>query len=146
MSASRAKGTGWEVDLRDIHLRPLYYPDTPYGTEEEHLEHPLQRLDDVARHRRHADGDFVGVPYTIEAKKTERPLFQQWARKLEGKVGKAWALIWSGDRRTKTGTGPYVLEPLELWKLKESILEELLKKDEFTETYYRAVLEGMKEG
>lgn len=110
---SRNKGTGFESELRDNVLRPLFYP----GWEGDPEDHPLQRLDDAGRHKRAGDGDFVGVPFTIEAKKTERPMFQQWARKLERKVGKCWSLIWAGDRRVKTGTGPYVLMPLEFWVL-----------------------------
>ena len=51
-----------------------------------------------------------------EAKKTERPLFLQWARKLERKAGKSWILIWSGDRRQRFGTGPYVVMPLEMFE------------------------------
>lgn len=105
---SRKKGTGFEVELKH-RLRKLFYPACTAPDD----DHPLQRLDEAARHKRAVDGDFVGVPFAIEAKKSERPMFQAWARKLERKVGKAWWLIWAGDRRVKTGTGPYVVMPLE---------------------------------
>lgn len=108
----RKKGTAWETYLLGP-LRELFYPELDHDME----DHPLQRLDMVARHKRAADGDFVGVPFTIEAKSTKTPMFQAWARKLENKVGNGWAIIWKGDRRVKTGAGPYVLMPYELFNL-----------------------------
>lgn len=138
----RQKGTTWEVELRDDHLRPLFYPDLPVDMD----DHPLQRLDDAGRHKRAEDGDYVGVPYTIEAKSTQRPMFQQWARKLEKKVGKAWVLVWHGDRRAKTGSGPYVVEPLEFWELKERMLERYLKVASVSELIaYEADMLALKE-
>lgn len=107
----RAKGTRWEVELR-TRLRKIFYPH--YKGEDD--DHPLQRLDEAARHKRADDGDFTGVPFAIEAKSTKRPMFQEWARKLEKKTGKAWAIVWHGDRRVRTGTGPYVVMPLELFE------------------------------
>lgn len=132
---SRQKGTWFESWLRDNVLRPLYYPN--YSGPDD--EHPLQRLDDAGRHKRAEDGDFIGVPYTIEAKSTQRPMFQQWARKLEKKVGKAWCLIWKGDRRAKTGSGPYVVMPLELWELQQRVIEKTGELDgsvPYLEPYY----------
>jgi hypothetical protein len=95
MSKQRAKGTGWEVELLP-HLR------TVFGSQVERA--PLKGVQDK--------GDFVGVPYLIEAKKTEVPRFLDWARTARKKVGAGnwWAIIWSGDRRK--GEGPYVLLPL----------------------------------
>jgi hypothetical protein len=105
---SKKKGTWFEVWLRDQVLRPLFGPD-------------VERVDEVERYSRDRKGDFTGVPFEIEAKSTQRPSFQQWARKMEHKCGKAWVIVWKGDRRVKTGTGPYAVMPIELF---EFILEE----------------------
>jgi hypothetical protein len=64
-------------------------------------------------------GDFTGVPYLVEAKNTQKPLFLQWARKCEAKAGKQWAILWKGDLRSP-GNGPYVLMPLEKYMDLES--------------------------
>lgn len=56
-------------------------------------------------------GDYVGVPYLVEAKNTKKPLFQLWARVCKKKAGDDWVLLWSGDRRTEDGE-PLVLMPL----------------------------------
>jgi hypothetical protein len=93
MSKQRAKGTGWEVELLP-RLRALFGPQVERA--------PLKGTQDK--------GDFVGVPFLIEAKKTEVPRFLEWARTAKKKTlnGK-WTIIWSGDRRK--GEGPYVLLP-----------------------------------
>lgn len=95
---SKKKGTNWEVELLGP-LRELFGPQVERST--------LSGIYDY--------GDFVGVPHLIEAKSTTRPMFQEWARKCEKKAGKNWAIIWHGDRRVQTGTGPYVVMPIELW-------------------------------
>jgi len=102
---ARAKGTQGENFFLEV-LRELFYPDY-VGLDE---DHPLQRLDQAARHKRAVDGDYVGVPWTHEAKNTKRPLFLEWARHLRKKVGDDWVLLWKGDLRKKEG--PYVLMPL----------------------------------
>jgi len=50
-------------------------------------------------------GDYVNVPFLIEAKNTERPLFKQWVRVLRVKAGGSdrWVLVWKGDARTADG-------------------------------------------
>ncbi len=95
----RQKGTRWESELLE-RLRSLF------GDQVERA--PLKGTQDM--------GDFQNVPFLIEAKSTQRPLLQQWARTCEKKAGKAWAIMWHGDRRVKSGTGPYVIMPLELFE------------------------------
>jgi hypothetical protein len=96
---ARAKGTKWETALLP-RLRALF------GDQVERA--PLKGV--------HDKGDFLGVPFLHEAKSTQKPLFQAWARICEVKAGKAWCVLWKGDGRTKTGNGPYVLMPLELYE------------------------------
>jgi hypothetical protein len=97
---ARAKGTKWETALLP-RLRALF------GDQVERA--PLKGV--------HDHGDFLGVPFLHEAKSTQKPLFQAWARICEVKAGKAWCVLWKGDGRSKTGNGPYVLMPLELYEL-----------------------------
>lgn len=94
MSKARAKGTSWEVELLPL-LR------TVFGSQVERA--PLKGVQDK--------GDFTGVPWLHEAKKTDVPHFLQWAKTATKKVGNRWAILWSGDRRK--GDGPFVLLPLE---------------------------------
>ena len=96
---SKQKGTKWETAL----LAPLR---RLFGDKVERSS--LSGINDY--------GDFINVPFLIEAKSTAKPLFQKWARTCEKKAGKAWAIIWKGDTRTPTGNGPYVLMPLELFE------------------------------
>jgi hypothetical protein len=97
---SKQKGTKWETELLD-RLRGVFGPTVERSS--------LSGINDY--------GDYVNVPHLIEAKSTMRPMFQQWARTCEKKAGKAWAIIWHGDRRVQTGSGPYVVMPLELWEV-----------------------------
>lgn len=71
----------------------------------------------------HDRGDYVNVPFPIEAKCTAKPLFQQWVRTLRFKAaGERWALLWKGDRRTSDGAPvvvidiDFALELFELWE------------------------------
>jgi hypothetical protein len=96
MSKARAKGTGWEVELLPL-LRLAFGPQVERA--------PLKGTNDA--------GDFVGVPYQIEAKKTDVPHFLQWAKTAAKKTGNRFAVVWSGDRRK--GDGPFVLMPLEFF-------------------------------
>lgn len=101
---SKQKGTKWESELL-LRLRRIW-PQAERSS--------LAGINDY--------GDYINVPYLIEAKSTQRPMFQQWARKAEKKAGKAWAIVWHGDRRAKTGNGPYVVMPLELYERYHQIL------------------------
>lgn len=97
---SKQKGTGWET----------------------YLLQPLRRLwgDQVNRSALSGTndyGDFTGVPFLHEAKCTAKPLFQAWARICEIKAHKAWVVIWKGDLRVRSGNGPYVFMPQELYDL-----------------------------
>jgi hypothetical protein len=93
MSKARAKGTSWEVELLPL-LREVFGP---------HVERaPLKGIQDK--------GDFVGVPWLHEAKKTDQPRFLLWA-KTNAKKSPRWAILWSGDRRR--GDGPFVMLPLD---------------------------------
>lgn len=110
-NASRAKGTGWEVELLP-HLRILFYPDLPITDKLPNGDdHPLQRapLKGV-----HDYGDFTGLPggLLIEAKKTDAPHFKEWAKNCAKKTAglAPWVVVWSGDRRK--GDGPFVLMSL----------------------------------
>lgn len=99
MSKARAKGTGWETELLPL-LRIVFGPQVERA--------PLKGAAD--------HGDFTGVPFLIEAKKTETPRFLEWARTAKKKNGnEPFWIVWAGDRRK--GEGPYVLMPLEhaLW-------------------------------
>lgn len=93
MSKARAKGTGWEVELLP-RLRAVFGPQVERA--------PLKGIQDK--------GDFTGVPFLIEAKKTDVPHFLQWA-KTAAKKADRWAVLWSGDRRR--GDGPFVLISLD---------------------------------
>ncbi len=96
MSKARAKGTGWEVELLPL-LR------LTFGEQVERA--PLKGTLD--------QGDFVGIPWLHEAKKTDVPHFLQWAKTATKKAGVQWTILWSGDRRK--GDGPFVLLPLLLY-------------------------------
>jgi hypothetical protein len=93
MSAQRQKGTGWESELLPL-LRAVF------GQQVERA--PLKGIDDK--------GDFVGVPWQHEAKKSDAPHFLQWAKIAQKKTPDRWAILWSGDRRK--GDGPFVMLPL----------------------------------
>jgi len=90
MSRSRAKGTRGENYFLP-RLRKLFYPNYD-GPEEEHplQRAPLKGVNDW--------GDYLGVPWLHEAKHTIKPLFQQWARTAEGKLGAS--IGWSCGRAT----------------------------------------------
>ena len=106
MSKARAKGTAWETELLPL-LRLLF------GDQVERA--PLKGTQDK--------GDFTGVPFLIEAKKTETPRFLEWARAAKKKNGgEPFWIVWSGDRRK--GEGPYVLMPLDhaLWAQSNAML------------------------
>jgi len=98
MSKARAKGTGWEVELLPL-LQRLFG------------EHVGRRGTTLGSGD---DGDFSGVPWLHEAKKTDVPHFLQWAKIANRKSPNQWAVLWSGDRRR--GDGPYVLLPLALYE------------------------------
>lgn len=57
-------------------------------------------------------GDFTGVPFLVEAKKTDAPHFLQWAKTCAKKAPR-WCVVWAGDRRK--GDGPFVLMPITLF-------------------------------
>lgn len=93
VSKARAKGTGWESELLPL-LRQVFGPQVERA--------PLKGIQDA--------GDFTGVPWLHEAKKTDVPHFLQWAKTCNKKHHR-WAILWSGDRRK--GDGPFVMLPLE---------------------------------
>lgn len=97
MSRARQKGTSWETALLEP-LRRLFGPQVERA--------PLKGAQDK--------GDFIGVPYQIEAKNTAKPLFLEWARKANAK-STPWVIIWKGDLR-KNDQGPYVLMPMALYE------------------------------
>lgn len=94
MSKARQKGTGWETELLPL-LRLVFGPQVERA--------PLKGVNDA--------GDFTGVPWVHEAKKTDVPHFLQWAKTCQKKSPGRWAVLWSGDRRK--GDGPFVLVPLD---------------------------------
>lgn len=96
---SKQKGTKWETELLPI-LRGLFGG----------------RVERSSLSGIHDYGDYINVPFLVEAKSTKTPMFQAWARKCEKKAGKAWTIIWKGDRRVQTGAGPYAVMPLELFE------------------------------
>ena len=98
MSKQRQKGTGWEVELLP-HLRRMF------GESVQRRGTTLGNSD---------DGDYSGVPFLLEAKKTDVPHFLQWAKQANRKSPNQWAILWAGDRRR--GDGPYVMLPLELFE------------------------------
>lgn len=56
-------------------------------------------------------GDFVNVPWPVEMKNTQRPLFQAWVRILRKKAtDHRWILVWKGDARTGDGQPLVVLD------------------------------------
>jgi hypothetical protein len=100
MSRSRQKGTNGENFFLST-LRRLF------GMSVERA--PLKGVNDR--------GDYTGVPWLHEAKNTEKPLFQAWARVAERKAPDGrWVVMWKGDLRVKTGNGPYVLMPLSFYE------------------------------
>jgi hypothetical protein len=102
MSKARAKGTAWESELVPI-------LSAVFGLRVERA--PLKGQAD--------HGDFVNVPYLVEAKKTNQPRFLEWARIAARKAaGAGWVIIWAGDRRK--GDGPYVIMPLDQWASMQS--------------------------
>lgn len=105
MSKARAKGTAGENFFLAVLQRV-------FGA---HVDRaPLKGVLD--------DGDYIGVPWQHEAKNTQRPLFQQWARKAHAK-STPWCILWKGDqRRNDPGQGPLVVMPLRLY---EAILAEV---------------------
>ena len=99
MSAARQKGTAGEIFFL-TYLRELFGPQVERAPLKGTLDH----------------GDYVGVPFLVEAKNTAKPLFQQWARICKKKADWRWTLLWKGDRRTEDGE-PLVLMPFEMWLL-----------------------------
>lgn len=97
MSKARAKGTEWETRLLPK-LRAIF------GDQVERAGTTLGCND---------RGDFLGVPWPHEAKKTDVPHFLQWAKVLQKKSPDEWAILWSGDQRRSDG--PFVLLPLEFY-------------------------------
>lgn len=106
MSAARQKGTEWESRLLPL-LRALFYPDLDVDLE----DHPLSRAGTTLGCNDR--GDFLGVPWPHEAKKTDVPHFLQWAKVLEKKSPGRWTILWSGDQRRKDG--PFVMLPLDFY-------------------------------
>lgn len=107
MSRARDKGTRGENFFLPI-LRELFFPDLPLEWE----DHPLQRLDNVARQQRSTAGDYTGVPWLHEAKHTDRPSMTAWIRQCRTKAGTDWVLLWKGDARTLDGQ-PLAVMPIE---------------------------------
>lgn len=95
MSASRAKGTKGEN---------WFLPGLRWLWGDSVERAPLKGVQD--------NGDYVGVPYQIEAKSTKKPLFLEWARKATSKSW-PWVILWKGDLRKSEG--PYVLMPYEFY-------------------------------
>lgn len=110
MSRARDKGTRGENYFLPI-LRALFYPELmDLGLDD--FDHPLQRLDNTARHQRAQGGDFTGVPWLHEAKHTDKPAMTAWIRQSRSKAGTNWVLLWKGDTRTLDGQ-PLAVMPLE---------------------------------
>ena len=56
-------------------------------------------------------GDFVNVPFPVEAKNTRKPLFQLWVRRLRLiSPDHRWILVWKGDTRTADGRPLMVMD------------------------------------
>ena len=109
MSRARAKGTSWEVELLPL-LRGLF------GQQVERA--PLKGVQDK--------GDFTGCPMLVEAKNTQKPLFQAWARTC-AKKAERWVIVWKGDRRkADPAEGPFVLMPLRMWQLDQELIRSLI--------------------
>lgn len=101
MSKARQKGTAWETELLG-RLRGLFGPNVHRA--------PLRGTQDA--------GDFVGVPFLVEAKSTKAPHFLEWARTAIKKTqGGRWVVAWHGDRRT---------DPTELIVMPLALFEELV--------------------
>ena len=95
MSKAREKGTRYEVALLTL-LRLVF------GSQVERA--PLKGIQDA--------GDFVGVPFPIEAKNTEVLRLPEWVRRLRLIGGKRFVLFWSGgDRRRKDSPGELMIVP-----------------------------------
>jgi hypothetical protein len=96
---SRAKGTAFEVEVLD-HLRAIFGPTVERA--------PLKGVYDK--------GDYLNVPFLIDAKKTERPLFLEWARQARRKAdGSYWAYIYADDRRKASSAGTLALLPMDFF-------------------------------
>ena len=94
MSKARQKGTEWEGRLLLL-LREVFGPHVERAGTTKGI---------------HDEGDFLGVPWLHEAKKTDVPHFLQWAKTAQRKSKDRWAILWSGDQRKKDG--PFVMVPL----------------------------------
>jgi hypothetical protein len=104
---SRAKGTRWENELREL-LRDVC-PDVERA--------PLKGINDA--------GDFVNVPFPIEAKAHKVPKFLEWVRVIKRKAAlkclddegslnplspiHRWWVVYCPDRRSKDTVGPVAL-------------------------------------
>lgn len=96
---SRAKGTAFEVEVLE-HLRAIFGPSVERA--------PLKGVYDK--------GDFLNVPFLIDAKKAERPLFLEWARQGRRKAaGSYWAYVYADDRRRATSVGTLAMVPMDFF-------------------------------
>ena len=90
---SKAKGTRYEVELL-AKLREVFGPQVERS--------PLKGILDA--------GDYVGVPFPIEAKNTKVLLIPDWVRRLRLLEAKPFALFCSGgDRRRKNTPGELMI-------------------------------------
>lgn len=105
MSASRQKGTRWEVELL-ARLRDVFGSDVHRA--------PLRGVHDA--------GDYVGLPIVLEAKSTKSPRLTEWAvqcvkaaksHRDAGSRTVTWVIAWHGNR--VQGEGPVVVLTLDYW-------------------------------
>ena len=67
----------------------------------------------------HDCGDYVNVPFPIEAKAHKVPRFLEWLRILQGKASRhtaapgRWWLVYCDDRRRKDSVGAVVVMSLD---------------------------------
>lgn len=101
MSKARAKGTQYEIYVRDRYLRPNWE-----GADRA----PLRGTADV--------GDFDGTPYIVEAKKHDSWRLPSWIRTTSRKAvleGRPWCIVFAGDKRMKGLDEDYVVCTAELF-------------------------------
>lgn len=94
---ARAKGTKWETEL--LGRLSKIWPAVERA--------PLKGIQDR--------GDFVNVPFPVEAKSTKTFLLGSWIPRLRTKAGGGWwVLAYHDDRRLKNAVGDIAVVPLDM--------------------------------
>ena len=95
MSRARAKGTEGENYFLEFFVQRLW-PAADRA--------PLKGIHDA--------GDFLNVPFPIEAKNVEVPRFLEWVKVLRRKApSHRWLLLWKGDMRKATHRPMAIMDP-----------------------------------